>query len=339
MKRRDVLAGMMLLTPAAALAGNAERAAAADLDKLLARWDEDEHADLKGVVVQQRGRIIAERYYNGDRADTLHDMRSAGKSITSLLLGAAVDRHLIHEINDSVQRYWPESRGSAIGDVKLSDVLTMRSGLAANDEVEESPGNESKLDEANDPLAFVLAVPRLTTPGTVYQYNSLTAYVAGLVVEKATGQSLQDFAGKVLFTPLGITRFTWARDVAGHTKGQGNLSITARDMASIGQLVLDGGRRDGRQVISANWIRDSLQAKVPTASVDPYADGYGYFWYYRSFDVDGVATVVHFASGNGGNKIYVVPSRQMVVAVTSSAYNRGYGQRRSQAILKAILAA
>ena len=92
-------------------------------------------------------------------------------------------------------------------------------------------------------------------------------------------------------------------------------------------------------MISENWIRDSLQAKVQTASVDPYADSYGYFWYYRSFDVDGVATVVHFASGNGGNKIYVVPDYDLVVAITSSAYNQGWGQRRSQDIVQAVLAA
>jgi CubicO group peptidase (beta-lactamase class C family) len=340
MKRREALAGLataaMLSRHTGASGTPQSRRAPAEI---LEQFASDEHPDLKGVVVRIDGIRVAERYFNGDHADTLHDIRSAGKSITSLLVGAALDRRLIRNLTDPVRAYLPEMAGSAIGDVALADVLTMRSGLAADDDIPESPGNEDLLDEAVDPVAFLRAVPRATPPGSTYVYNSLTAYAAGLVVERAARQRGADFARATLFAPLGIDRFEWASDIAGHTKGQGNLSVTARDLATIGQMILDRGRHAGRQVIDADWIAASLRPRVTISASDPYADGYGYFWYTKAWKIGGADLTVHFASGNGGNKIYVVPALRMAVGITSSAYGRGYGQRRSQAILAALLGA
>lgn len=311
----------------------------AKLNTVLANWEHDEHPDLRGVVVLRDGRIVAEHYYNGERADSLHDIRSAGKSVTALLVGIAIDRGKIRSLDDRVDAYLPEVKGSAIGDVALRNVLTMRSGLAAFDEDPALPGNEDKLDAAPDPIAFLRSVPRMNPPGTRYRYNSLTASVAGLVVARATGENMADFASANLFRPLGITRWKWASDVAGYTKGQGNLSLTTREFAAIGEMVRDGGLYHGRRIVSAAWIADMLATHETISDADPYADGYGYFWYYRVQQIAGHPIPVSFASGNGGNKIYIVADRHLVVAITSSAYGHGYGQRRSQAILQALLAA
>ena len=335
MQRRSVLKAASLL--AGMSCASWAREGMQSFEAILSQWEHDEHPDLRAVVVIRKGEIVAERYFNGETLATLHDVRSAGKSITSLLFGAALDRGRIHSVSDIVARYWPEAKNSAIGNVSLRDVLTMRSGLAAFDEQADSPGNEDRLDEAGDPLAFTLSVPRADAPGTVYRYNSLTAYVAGLVIEKATGQQLAEFARSALFNVLGIERWKWAIDVAGHTKGQGNLSLTARDFATIGRMVLNNGTHHGVRVLSAAWVSESLRSHVSISSSDPYADAYGYFWYCKTHDIAGRRVAVFFASGNGGNKLYVVPSRQLVIAITSSAYGRGYGQRRSEAILKALL--
>lgn len=309
-----------------------------DLNEVLKRWDQDEHPDLRGVLVLRDGEIVAERYYNGETSETLHDVRSAGKSITSLLVGAAVDRGRIAKVEDRVDKYWPAAKGSALGGVAIKDMLTMRSGLAAFDEDAASPGNEDKLDEAADPLAFALSIPGDAPPGTRYRYNSLTAYSAGILVERATGQDLETFARSALFEPLGIEHWQWGRDAAGHPKGQGNLSLRARDLARIGQMVLDKGRYKDRQVLSAAWIEAALTSRVDISAGDRYADGYGYFWYAKTQTIDGMKIPVSFASGNGGNKIYVIPSQRAVVVITSSAYGHGYGQLRSENILKAVLA-
>ena len=335
MKRRD------LLTKAAIIAwsGGAKQARAAPnaFQTVLTSLDTDEHPDLKGVVVRLHGEIVAERHYNGDDPNTLHDVRSTGKSITSLLLGIAISQGHIRSVSDTVCDYLPETRKAAIGDVQLANVLTMRSGLAADDDIPTSPGNEDKLLSAPDPIAFLKGVPRVNPPGSVYVYNSLTAYVAGLVVARAVGRNEADFARAALFEPLGINRLEWASDPLGNTRGQGNLSVTTHDLSRIGQMVLDQGGWNGSRIVSNKWIVESLKPRVAISAVDPYADAYGYFWYTRTPTTGRSSVVVHFASGNGGNKIYVVPDRDMVVAVTSSAYDHGYGQRRSQAILMTLL--
>lgn len=309
-----------------------------DLSTVLARWDRDEHPDLRGVVVLRDGQPIVERYYNGAEPDELHDIRSAGKGVTALLVGIAVDRGAIRSVDDSVAQYWTAAADSAIGAVPLRDVLTMRSGLAAFDEDPASPGNEDLMDASPDPLAFVRTVPRADPPGSRYRYNSVTAYAAGVVVAEATGAKMSDFAERRLFTPLGITRWRWDTDAGGVTKGQGNLWLTTRDLAAIGEMVRNGGHSRGQRVVSTRWIADMLAPKVNIAADDPYADGYGYFWYSKDYRFADADVAVSFASGNGGNKIYVVPTCRLVIAITSSAYGRGYGQRRSEAILKAILA-
>jgi CubicO group peptidase (beta-lactamase class C family) len=158
------------------------------------------------------------------------------------------------------------------------------------------------------------------------------------VLEKAVEHRVDEFAREVLFQPLGISQWRWNRDISGHTKAQGNLFLTARDFSKIGQMVLDRGVYDGRRILSERWISESLKLRVGIGSVDPYADGYGYFWYSKRHQIGEQSVLVFFASGSGGNKIYVAPSRSLVVAITSSAYGYGYGQRRSEAILKVLLA-
>lgn len=315
-------------------------AAAAEpaLEHALARWDGDARADLKAVVVLRDGDVVAERYYNGADAQSLHDIRSAGKSVTALLAGIAADQGRLR-FDQPAARCLPATRGKALAGVRVGDLLSMRSGLAADDEDAQSPGNEDRLDEAADPVAFALSVPRREPPATRYAYNSLTAYLAGLCVEGATGQPLDAFARERLFAPLGIVDWRWQRDAGGHAKGQGNLSLRAGDFARIGQMALDGGRWQGREILRADTLSAILAPRVRIADVDPYADEYGWFWYRRTQRVGGREFEVAFASGNGGNKLYLVPALRMVVAIQSSAYGRGYGQRRSQDILRALLGA
>lgn len=314
------------------------RAEDSGIETVLARWDADARADLKAVVVLRDGEIVAERYYNGADAGALHDVRSAGKSITALLAGIAHDRGALHAFEDPIERYLPAARGKPVAGTSIADLLTMRSGLDADDADADSPGNEEHLDAAGDPAMFALTVPRRIAPGKRYVYNSLTAYFAGWAIAAAVRQPLDDFARTALFQPLGIERWQWRRDASGHAKGQGNLSLSARDFARIGQMVLDDGRYQGRQVIAVKTLARILEPRVAISAVDPYADYYGYYWYAKDQRIGGRVIPIHFASGNGGNKLYVVPSLRLVVAITSSAYGRGYGQRRSQDILRGVLA-
>lgn len=304
----------------------------------LAVFAEDKHSDLHSVVVIQHGEVIAERYYNSGDKDTRVDVRSAGKSVTSLVFGIALDKGFIRSIDQTVVDYLPEAKNSALGDVRFEHLLTMRTGLDADANNPDSVGMEDNMDASDDPFAFILSVPRINNAGEHYVYNSLAAYTAGLVVGKATNQGLEGFAQKHLFQPLDISNFNWQEDRAGYTKGQGNLFLTAPGFARIGLLVLNGGLYKGKQLVSKAWIEESLKSRVDVSKIEFNALGYGYYWFYQEYEFNGDSIGVHFASGNGGNKIYIIPQYDMVVSVMSTAYGQGRSHRRSERILNAVLA-
>jgi CubicO group peptidase (beta-lactamase class C family) len=309
------------------------------LDAIYATMEQDPHHDLKGIVIARGGRLVSEHYFNGDSVATLHDIRSATKSITSLLMGIAVQKGLVHNVDDSIALYLPGLPRDGKEKIRIKDLLTMRSGLDAYDDDASSPGNENRLDASSDWIRTVYAVPMKLTPGAQYVYCSLNAFLAGAIIENVSRMPLDQFANINLFGPLGIGHYSWRHVPVDRTTGQGNLSITTRDEVAIGELMLDDGIVHGTRILNHDWITRSLASQVAISDSDPYADSYGYMWYTSAEPVGSRKIEVHFASGNGGNKIYIVPSLHMVIAITSSAYNQGYGQRRSQDILLKILAA
>lgn len=293
--------------------------------------------DLNGVIVLIDDQVVSEQYFNGEDRDSLHDIRSATKSITSLLAGIAIDRKLIRGVDERLSTLLPAVSTAGNSAIRLRDLLTMRSGLAANDDQPSLPGNEDNLDASQDWLEFTRQVPMKSAPGKDYAYCSLNAFLVGAIVEKAAGEELQKFASSALFGPLGIAEFQWRRGPKGEGVGQGNLRLRLEDLAKIGELVLHHGQIGKTRVVSSGWVQASLASLVPISSVDRYADFYGYMWYTKTYPVGIGSVVVHFASGNGGNKIYIVPAYRMVVAITSSAYGKRYGQARSEQILQWVL--
>lgn len=337
MTTRRIFLGVLLPATAALSSG---APAGFDLDgigQMFSGLREDQRGDLKGVCIVSEGRLVAEAYFNGGGPDVLHDIRSAGKSITSLLVGIAIDKNLILDVQAPIPRLLGPGWRQEVGAITLEHLLTMRSGFSADDEDPDSPGNEDRMDEAASWLDFAMSVPVSEGPGQRYQYSSLNAFLAGACVENACHQPLDEFARQHLFAPLGIDRFAWRKGPRNRVAGQGNLRITLSSMAALGQLCLDGGRVGSSQVVSAQWIKRSLSSIVPISHADPFADAYGYMWYTKTHDVSGRPVRVSFASGNGGNKIYVIPELKTVVAVASAAYGRPYGQRRSQEILRGVL--
>jgi CubicO group peptidase (beta-lactamase class C family) len=312
---------------------------AAALAELYDKVAQDPHHDLKGIVILREGRLVSERYFNGDSATTLHDIRSATKSITSLLMGLVIQQGLVHSVHDSIALYLPNLPRDGKEKITIKDLLNMRSGLDANDDNASTPGNEENLDNSTDWMRTVYAVPVSEPPGARYNYCSINAFLVGAIIENVSHELLDQFANKKLFGPLGIGTESWRHVPVDRVTGQGNLSITTRDLATIGELMRNGGVVAGKRILNRAWVKTSLGAQVPISTSDPYADYYGYMWYTREESVSTKHILVHFASGNGGNKVYIVPSLHLVVAITSSAYNTNYGQRRSQDIFLDILAA
>lgn len=309
------------------------------VEALYAEITKDQHHDLKGIVILRDGHLVSERYFNGDSDSTLHDIRSATKSITALLMGIAIQRGLIHSVNDSIALYLPGLPADGKEKITIKDLLNMRSGLNADDDDPKTPGDEENLDKSADWVQTIYSVPTKEPAGKTYNYASINAFLTGAIVENASHMPLDRFADSNLFRPLGIGQETWRHVPVNRVTGQGNLSITTRDLAAIGELVLNAGRVEGKQIVPKGWIAECMAKQVVSSARDPYSDYYGYMWYTKAEPVHNGTIEVHFASGNGGNKAYVIPSLHMVVAITSSAYNTNYGQRRSQDILLKILSA
>lgn len=316
-----------------------------DADSLAAivefiEWDTRQ--DFRGLVVARNGKLVAEHYFNGHGRGCLQDMRSAGKSITSALVGIAIADGLLPDVDAPVlplfASYLPARQDAeAKATITMKHLLTMTSGLNANADDDSTPGYEDRMWESDDWVRFGLDVPMANTPGSTWMYASVNSFLAGAAVEEASGLSLAAFAEERLFGPLGIENYHWRTTPNGRTVAQGNLSMRARDMAKIGQLYLDGGRWQGQQVLPEAWVEASVEALYPT----PWAnyDGYGYAWYTHTLTVAQRAFSYVFASGNGGNKIYVFPDEQIVVVTQSAAYNTRYGQGRSLETLRRVLAA
>jgi CubicO group peptidase (beta-lactamase class C family) len=200
----------------------------AALDALYADMEKDQHHDLKGIVIVRNGVLLSEHYFNGDSATTLRDIRSATKSLTSLLMGIAIDKQIVHGVDDPISQYLPGLPKDGKEKITIKDLLNMRSGLDADDENPATPGNKDRLDESSDWNKTVYAVPMKRAPGEKYLYCLVNAFLTGAIIENATKTSLDDFAQTNLFAPLNIQNFRWRHVPVNRTTGQGNLEITAR---------------------------------------------------------------------------------------------------------------
>lgn len=288
--------------------------------------------NVHAVLVARGGKLVFERYFGGPDevanrrvrnvefdVETLHDLKSVTKSLASLVVGIAIDRALIRSVEEPIFSFFPELsdlRTPEKDGLRLVHVLTMTMGLKW---VEANPDRNYNNDEvrmqlARDPCRYVLGLPVTAPPGEEFFYNTGALTLLSAIVRKTTGRPLDEFARETLFEPLGITGFEWSR-VRGDSDAGGGLRLRPRDMAKIGQLVLAGGRWNGRQVVSKAWIETSTTPKVKET------DGlYGYLWWLRRSAFNG--REVHWAGalGRGGQSIRIVPELDLVVAVTAGYY-------------------
>jgi len=301
-------------------------------------------ANIHAVLVARSGKLAFERYFkgsdeiNGRRvesvtfdADTLHNIKSATKSVASLALGIAIDRGLIRSINEPIFSFFPELsdlRSPEKERIQLVHALTMSMGLKW---VEATPAtgdynnDEARMHMAWDPCRYVLGLPATAPPGQEYFYNTGALTLVSAIIRKATGRTLDEFARETLFQPLGITSVEWVR-VKGDSDAGGGLRLRPRDMAKIGQLVLAGGRWNDSQIVSKAWIETSTAPKIEATS----GQFYGYLWFLGRSLPNG--REVHWAGalGRGGQSIRIVPELDLVVVVTAGYY-QDYSPRAFQA--------
>lgn len=325
------------------------RLAPAPLAALEAAVASEEIKQVTSVLLLVDGTVAYEHYFNGADAETLNDVRSASKSVTSLLVGAAIGDGQLPGVQARVYDYFPAFTANHPVDPRLrgttlEDLLTMSSLWECDDQNQFSSGNEERMYVTERWLDFALALPVkgfapwMSRPedsphGRAHAYCTADSFVLGAVLERATRMPLADYAAQALERPLGITRSHWNRSPEGIGMGGGGTRYRSRDLARLGELVLAGGRWQGKQLVPADYIAAMIR---PQAQADDGSD-YGYQWWGLKLPVEGKETTVWAMSGNGGNYVFVMPEKKLVAVVTSKAYNRSYAHPQSRRVLTEFL--
>lgn len=334
---RDFLIGaaswiVLALGSSAALADSAPPAIDhLDLDAMVAAIEAGDYRRIEGIIVERDGAILFEDYYRRSGPQSRIDARSAGKSITALALGMAIEDGAIAGVDlpllsffadrEPIAHDGPEKRA-----ITLHDALTMSSTLDCNDWTMRSPGNEERMYDSRNWTRFALDIPvdseyrRDPESGQGrFSYCTAGVYLLGRVVEQALGEPFEDYVQRRLFTPLGIEDPVWRRAPEGVVQTGGQLSLRVRDFAALGRLMLNGGLHEGSPLVARNWVRGLFQPRV-RATPD---QSYGYLWWFANFRAPGAERDYSalMMSGNGGNKVALFPELDAVVTILATNYN------------------
>ena len=265
---------------------------------------------IHSLLVSRRGDLVLERYFNGRRATSPANIKSASKSIISALVGIAIDRGQIRSVKEPIGAVLPEqfaSREDPRRQITIEDLLTMRSGLEST-----SNRNYGTWVQSRNWVKHVLTRALLNEPGTRMRYSTGNTHVLSAILTKATGKSTWQFAQETLAKPLGFSLAQWQQDPQGIYFGGNEMVMTPRQMLAFGELYLNRGRAKGAQLVPEQWIDASF---IPRGRSDFSEQLYGYGWWIREI----AGHQGFYAWGYGGQFIFLVPDLELVVVSTSSA--------------------
>lgn len=300
---------------------------------------ENRFRDITSIVVIKNEKLLLEEYFSQSGRDSLQDTRSVGKSFASALMGIAIKDGYIKNENQMLKEFYDLNKfknySSHKDSVTIKSLLTMSSGFDGNDSDEESPGNEENMYPTENWVKFVLDLPTTENkPGKNWSYFTAGVVLTGDILDKKVPKGLQNYAGKKLFQPLGITNYKWQFTPQQKPSLAGGLRMRTLDFAKFGQLYKNNGMWNGQNLIDKNWIKKSF-TNYFTDNQD--FEGYGYLFWRKVYKVGNQNFEAYQSSGNGGNKIIIFTEIPVVMVITAKAYNKPYAHSQVDKMIEEYL--
>jgi CubicO group peptidase (beta-lactamase class C family) len=287
---------------------------------------------ILSLVVSVKDSTIYARSFNGKKNDDLFNNQSLTKSIEAVLIGIAIDKGFIRSPDTKLVEFFPELKNDSDKrkpDITLADVMNQASGLWHE--------NLERLDlylKLKDPSGYVLQQPLQSQPGSELHYNNAASHLISVILSKTTKQTSLNFARKYLFDPLDIRNVEWPAMNDGFCDGSGLLSIrmSAVDVNKIGRLLLDGGRYNGRQIVSQTWVHTLLEpAKTYPAPWGLVNNTYALCFYHKTYRNEQVV----YGMGWGGQYLVLIPHLHVVITVNQQV-NNATAIRQSETFMNCI---
>ncbi len=284
--------------------------------------DIESYDNVLSMLIVKNGKLIHEVYSPYCQRNTLHWMASITKTITSTLIGIAIDKGLIpgvetklHELLPQFARYF---RNSDKRKIALKHIMSMTSGLDWNERVSyNNPSNsEWQMVESEDWMTYVVSHPVKDEPGSIFNYNTGGIHLLSAVIKTISGLYAHQFAEEHLFHPMGIYAYQWNKDPMGFpcTGGtDGGLGLRTRDIAKFGWLFLKDGKWKGKQIVSEKWVREA-----PKVSLTAHGRGrsYAFNWMTGTRSAGGKRFDYIASFGYGGQTLYIVPEFDLILVFT-----------------------
>jgi len=305
--------------------------------KLSQQINDGKYEGQRSLVIIKDGKLAYEAYYDDYDSDDLYRIYSVSKSVTSLLIGIALDKGLIKSVNEPILELLPQYSNIILDERKkkilLKHSLTMSPGFEWDEEnipFSDSKNSHTQMDNTDDWFEFVLTRELDFDPGRKWVYNTGNTHLLSGIIKEKTGLYANEFAEKYLFEPLGITEYEWNTDPMGYPcvgGSSGGLRLKTTDLAKIGQMILDGGKWKGKQILSEEWIKESTGSHIQATQVNQY----GYQWWLMNYTIKGKRLEAICGFGYGGQSLQIFPDLNMVIAITS------WGREPSAQTLPALL--
>jgi CubicO group peptidase (beta-lactamase class C family) len=316
------------------------------------------YPNIHSLLIYKDNKLAYENYFKGKdqylgkdlgviehSINDLHSMRSISKSVVSACIGIAIAQGKIKSVEQKVFDFLKEYAAYDTGMIKglsIKHLLTMTAGLKWDEEVpyDNAENSEIKMSRSADPIEFIVSRPMMVLPGKEWQYNGGTTQLLSIILERATGKKVDEFAKEYLFSPLGITTFEWIKMAGSNIPAAASgLRLRSRDLLKFGILYHNKGKWNGKQIIPRDWIEQSFHTMIPrpasTTRPKP-AGGYGYQFWTLNDTIQTHPVYIAAAVGNGDQRIYFDEKNNFLVVTTAGNYNIFTIQNNSYAILKRI---